>query len=247
MLVVVRYRGPNAESHPDRIRYHECMRVTKLDVYVSFPGRKSVGVITTTQITSDNQAGGFIMHIRKQLYTNVAGEDEHQEGSNVEMTTKSKTVRILVVDDEQDIADLYAMWLEAEYETTVGARSLPAGFRRVVLAAYERRCPVSGVDHERLLDVAHVLSWSDYPGRRTDPQNVLALDRTHHAAFDAGLFTLSSDYRVHVEPGFETDSDVLAGTLLERDGACLPWAERAPDISDALARRNRGLEWDVPA
>jgi len=134
-----------------------------------------------------------------------------------------------------------------EYETTVGARSLPAGFRRVVLAAYERRCPVSGVDHERLLDVAHVLSWSDYPGRRTDPQNVLALDRTHHAAFDAGLFTLSSDYRVHVEPGFETDSDVLAGTLLERDGACLPWAERAPDISDALARRNRGLEWDVPA
>lgn len=134
-----------------------------------------------------------------------------------------------------------------EYETTVGARSMPAGFRRVVLEDYGRRCPISGVDHERLLDVAHVLSWSDHPDRRTDPGNVLALDRTHHAAFDAALFTLSKDYRVRVAPGFETDSDVLAGTLLERDGERVAWSERAPSISDALARRNRGLEWDVPA
>lgn len=138
-------------------------------------------------------------------------------------------------------------YVATEYETTVGARSMPAGFRRAILADYERRCPVSGVDHERLLDVAHVLSWSDHPDRRTDPRNVLALDRTHHAAFDASLFTLTSEYRVRVAPSFGTDSDVLAGTLLERDGERVPWPEEAPDVSDALARRNRSLDWDVPA
>lgn len=132
-----------------------------------------------------------------------------------------------------------------EYETTVGARSMPVGFRRVVLADYDGRCPVSGVDHDRLLDVAHVLPWSEYPDRRSDPQNVLALDRTHHAAFDASLFTLTRDYRVRVAPGFETGSEVLAGTLLERDGERVAMPSSAPDVSDALARRNRTLEWDV--
>lgn len=32
------------------------------------------------------------------------------------MTTKSKTVCILVVDDEQDIANLYGMWLQGEHD-----------------------------------------------------------------------------------------------------------------------------------
>lgn len=132
-----------------------------------------------------------------------------------------------------------------EYRTTIGARSLPAGFRRVVLADYEGRCPVSGVDHDRLLDVAHVLPWSDYPDRRSDPRNVLALDKTHHAAFDASLFTLTEEYRVRVAPEFETESEVLAGTLLDRAGERVSMPSSAPDVSDALARRNRMLEWEV--
>lgn len=49
----------------------------------------------------------------------MAGEANDREGPAVEMTTQSKAMHILVVDDERDIADLYAMWLEAEYETTV--------------------------------------------------------------------------------------------------------------------------------
>jgi len=63
--------------------------------------------------------GSFISHIIELAGTHVAGEANNTEGSAVKMTAKSKAMRILVVDDEQDIADLYAMWLEAEYETTV--------------------------------------------------------------------------------------------------------------------------------
>ncbi|WP_459889406.1 HNH endonuclease [Halostagnicola bangensis] len=42
----------------------------------------------------------------------------------------------------------------------------------------------------RLLDMAHVLSWSDYPEYRADLTNVLPLTKTHHAAFDRGLYTI---------------------------------------------------------
>jgi len=47
------------------------------------------------------------------------------------------------------------------YETTVQARAVDPEFRATVLARYDRTCPMSGVDHPGLLDVAHVLSWSD--------------------------------------------------------------------------------------
>lgn len=43
------------------------------------------------------------------------------------------------------------------YETTVQARSLPMAFRNAALEWYNSQCPFSGVDHEGLLDVAHIL------------------------------------------------------------------------------------------
>jgi len=80
----------------------------------------------------------------------------------------------------------------------------------------DKTCPISGVDHPGLLDVAHVLSWSDYPQYRADVANVLPLSKTHHAAFDKGLFTIDLDYCLRVNPEFETQSDLLQRTLLDR-------------------------------
>lgn len=140
-------------------------------------------------------------------------------------------------------AETFPEYEAREYETTVGARSIPAAFRSAVLDRYDHACPVSGVDHDRLLDVAHVLPWSDHPDRRTDPGNVLALDRTHHAAFDAGLFTLDADRRLHVAPDFETGADCLRRTLVERDGERVPMPERATVSGDCLAEHNRQLDW----
>ncbi|WP_221621740.1 HNH endonuclease, partial [Halocatena pleomorpha] len=104
------------------------------------------------------------------------------------------------------------------YETTVHARTVDPEFRATVLARYDQTCPLSGVDQPGLLDVAHVLSWRDYPEHRADLANVLALSKTHHAAFDRGLFTIDRDYRLHVNPSFETESDLLQRTIIERAG-----------------------------
>jgi putative restriction endonuclease len=129
-----------------------------------------------------------------------------------------------------------------EYETTVGVRSMPAAFRDAVLTRYDCRCPVSGVDQARLLDVAHVLSWSDHESLRTDPGNVVALDKTHHAAFDAGLYTLDADFRLHVSPEFETESDLLRRTIAEQNGERVAVPEDTLDPAH-LEQRNRALDW----
>ncbi|GGM69626.1 putative restriction endonuclease [Halarchaeum rubridurum] len=135
--------------------------------------------------------------------------------------------------------DTTPRYTAGEYVTTATGRSIPAAFRDGVLNRYDHRCPVSGVDHDALLDVAHVLPWSDYPDHRTDPTNVLPLSRTHHAAFDAGLFTLDADRRLRLDPDFETESDILRRTLHERAG------ERVDvDVEPSyLTRHNGTLGW----
>lgn len=128
------------------------------------------------------------------------------------------------------------------YETVVEARSLDPEFRATVLSRYDTTCPVSGVDHAALLDVAHVLPWSDHPEFRADLGNVLALNRTHHAAFDRGLFTIDADYRLRVNPSFSTESDLLRRTIAERAGESVAFPEHGP-APEYLERHNATLGW----
>ncbi|WP_418771515.1 HNH endonuclease [Halobacterium yunchengense] len=128
------------------------------------------------------------------------------------------------------------------YETTAHARSVDPEFRATVLSRHGRTCPVSGVDHPGLLDVAHVLSWSDYPEYRADLSNVLALSKTHHAAFDRELFTIDQDYRLRVNPEFETESDVLQRTIIDREGERISIQEESLN-PQYVTQHNSSLAW----
>ena len=128
------------------------------------------------------------------------------------------------------------------YEATVHARSVDPEFRATVLSHHNRTCPISGVDHPGLLDVAHVLSWSDYPEHRADLSNVLALSKTHHAAFDRELFTIDQDYRLRVNPEFETESDVLQRTIINREGERILIPEKSLN-PQYVTQHNASLAW----
>jgi putative restriction endonuclease len=128
------------------------------------------------------------------------------------------------------------------YETTVHARAVDPEFRATVLSRHDRTCPVSGIDHPGLLDVAHVLSWGDHPDLRADLSNVIPLSKTHHAAFDRGLFTIDRDYRLRVNPAFETQSEVLQRTIIDRAGTQVQLPDESVD-AEYVGRHNATLEW----
>ncbi len=128
------------------------------------------------------------------------------------------------------------------YETTIHARVVDPEFRATVLSRHDQTCPISGVDHPGLLDVAHVLPWSDYPQYRADVTNVLPLSKTHHAAFDKGLFTIDQDYCLRVNPEFETQSDLLQRTIIDRAGQQVALPDKSVDPS-YVSRHNAALEW----
>jgi len=75
-----------------------------------------------------------------------------------------------------------------------------------------------------------------------DLSNVLALSKIHHAAFDRELFTIDQNYRVRVNPDFETQSDVLQQTIIDREGERISVPDDSLN-SQYVAQHNAALEW----
>ena len=73
-----------------------------------------------------------------------------------------------------------------------------ASFREAVIAAYNGRCALSGLPEPLLLDAAHIVSDKDERLGQPIVPNGIPLSKIHHAAFDAHLIGIDTDYRLHV-------------------------------------------------
>lgn len=73
-------------------------------------------------------------------------------------------------------------------------------FRQVVLANYDLRCAITGLDESRLLVASHIVRWADSRDTRLDAANGLCLNALHDRAFDAGLIAIRDDLSVVVSP-----------------------------------------------
>ena len=71
-------------------------------------------------------------------------------------------------------------------------------FRAAVLAAYDSSCCITGLGIPALLNASHIVPWSVDERNRTNPRNGLCLNAIHDRAFDAGLLTVTPEYRVKI-------------------------------------------------
>ncbi|MCA9900740.1 MAG: HNH endonuclease [Ardenticatenaceae bacterium] len=83
-----------------------------------------------------------------------------------------------------------------ERELVVRTRVNQNFFRSSILAAYNSTCCITGLALPELLNASHIIPWADDPHNRVNPQNGLCLNSIHDRAFDRGLLTITSDYRV---------------------------------------------------
>jgi hypothetical protein len=79
---------------------------------------------------------------------------------------------------------------------TIQARVGQRFFRSAVLSSYEHTCCISGIDVPELLVASHIVPWKTDKENRLNPRNGLCLSSIHDRAFDLGLITISSDFRV---------------------------------------------------
>jgi|SRR5579863_1675068 putative restriction endonuclease len=81
-------------------------------------------------------------------------------------------------------------------EAVVRTRINQRFFRSAVLAAYDFRCCITGLSLPELLNASHIIPWVDDPKNRTNPRNGLCLNAVHDRAFDCGLLTVTTEFKV---------------------------------------------------
>lgn len=120
--------------------------------------------------------------------------------ANTKHTTIEKLNRI-------DIDDLPKEGKEKE--RMVKVRVNQSIFRTMIMAAYNYKCCVTGIDDADLLIASHIVPWSKDENNRLNPMNGLCLNALHDRAFDKGLITVSSlDYSIKVSSKLKTKNTV---------------------------------------
>ncbi|MEW4529376.1 HNH endonuclease [Maioricimonas sp. JC845] len=124
-----------------------------------------------------------------------------------------------------------------EVERLVKTRRVQQFFRNAVLATYSNRCALTGISRSELLVASHIIPWSQNHARRADPRNGLCLNSLHDRAFDQGLLTFDSDYRVIVSEELLDQKSLSneAKAFLAVEGQQLELPERFRPDPDALA------------
>lgn len=68
-------------------------------------------------------------------------------------------------------------------------------FRLIILANYDSKCALTGIDIPELLVASHIIPWADDKRERLNPENGICLSSLYDKAFDQGLITFSDDYK----------------------------------------------------
>lgn len=83
-----------------------------------------------------------------------------------------------------------------EMERVMKVRINQNNFRRRILASYNEKCCMTGLNISSLLVASHIIPWAKNEQERLNPRNGLCLNSIHDKAFDNGLITLTSDYKI---------------------------------------------------
>lgn len=130
--------------------------------------------------------------------------------------------------------------------TTVQTRVNQGFFRSAVLSAYNRKCCVTGLEVPSLLIASHIKPWkdSDPETERTNPCNGLSLNALHHEAFDEGIFTIDTDYRILVSKTAKEhySSEVFYDFFGKYEGRTITLPERFLPSKEMIAYHNSKLK-----
>ena len=80
--------------------------------------------------------------------------------------------------------------------TEVKTRVNQSVFRELVLANYNSKCAITGIDVPELLVASHILPWATNEKERLNPANGICLSMLWDKAFDKGLIGIKPDYTI---------------------------------------------------
>lgn len=97
-----------------------------------------------------------------------------------------------IITMEEDRVD----YMGKEREQIIKIRINQYDFRQRILASYNDKYCITGIDIPDVLVASHIIPWSINEKERLNPRNGLCLNSLHDKAFDKGLLTITPNFRV---------------------------------------------------
>lgn len=69
-------------------------------------------------------------------------------------------------------------------------------FRQIIIANYNSKCAITGIDIPGLLVASHIIPWSKNESDRLNPENGICFSPLYDRAFDKGLIGINDRYQV---------------------------------------------------
>ena len=69
-------------------------------------------------------------------------------------------------------------------------------FRQIVLANYDNKCAVTGIDIPDLLVASHIVPWSKNEQERLNPENGICLSPLYDRAYDKGYIGINEKFEI---------------------------------------------------
>lgn len=129
-----------------------------------------------------------------------------------------------------------------EKERLVKTRVNQNFFRQTVLSAYDFSCCITGIDIPELLVASHIIPWSKASKDRLNPRNGLCLNALHDKAFDKGLMTVTTDFKIKISPKILTRTSVpIELWIASFEGKDIIAPERFMPTSEFLEYHNKNI------
>ncbi|HAH54330.1 MAG TPA: restriction endonuclease, partial [Flavobacterium sp.] len=100
------------------------------------------------------------------------------------------------IDEIIEIEDDYKFLEGKDKIRLVKTRVNQNEFRQRILASYNEKCCITGISITSLLAASHIIPWSKNKQERLNPKNGICLNNIHDKAFDKGLITITTDFKV---------------------------------------------------
>ncbi|MEP7209665.1 MAG: HNH endonuclease [Alphaproteobacteria bacterium] len=115
-------------------------------------------------------------------------------------------------------------------------------FRRAVLAAYDGKCAITGINQPELLVASHIVGWAQDADLRVKPTNGICLNALHDRAFDRHLISFENDCTMIVSKRLKLTSENRA--FFENKKLVLPRRFRS-DPQHLSRHRDQMLQKDA--
>jgi putative restriction endonuclease len=129
-----------------------------------------------------------------------------------------------------------------EKERIVKSRVNQSLFRKMVLATYNHKCCITGINQPELLLASHIVAWKDDEKNRLNPMNGLCLNALHDKAFDRGLITISANnHTVMISSTFKKKRppQSIVDNFLNWEGKLIQLPDKFLPSPDFLKKHNQ--------